>query len=163
MLGALTLFPYTPSWCITQAQRQTHYIILLRFTSRHFEGRESSVSIAIRLWAGRRKNRGSIPRRGRFVSCSQRLHRLWCSTSIVYNIYRGPFPRRKRGRGVKLTSHFHLVPRLRMMESYLHSPTRLPGVVLNYLSTETTLYLYFTLLCFTRVLLPGVSESYVQS
>jgi hypothetical protein len=35
------------------------------------------------------------------------------------------------GMGVKLTSHFHLVPRSRIVELYLHSPIRLYGVVLN--------------------------------
>jgi hypothetical protein len=37
----------------------------------------------------------------------------------------------KGGGGVKLTSHFHLVPRLRNVELYLHSPKRLHDVVLN--------------------------------
>jgi hypothetical protein len=36
-------------------------------------------------------------------------------------------------------AHFHLVPRLRMLEQYLHSLTRLRGVVLNPLSTGSTL------------------------
>jgi hypothetical protein len=36
------------------------------------------------------------------------------------NEYRGLFPR-----GVKLTTHLHLVPRLRMVELYLHSPMSL--------------------------------------
>jgi hypothetical protein len=40
---------------------------------------------------------------------------------------------------VKLTAHFHLVPRLRMVELYIHFPIRLHGVVFNSLSTGTTL------------------------
>jgi hypothetical protein len=38
-----------------------------------------------------------------------------------------------KGRNVKLTTHFHLVPRSRKAE--IHSPIRLHGVALNYLST----------------------------
>jgi hypothetical protein len=34
----------------------------------------------------------------------------------------GLFPRGYSGRGVKLTIHFHLVPRSRNVEPYLHSP-----------------------------------------
>jgi hypothetical protein len=34
-------------------------------------------------------------------------------------------------RSVKLTTHLHLVPRLRMVELYLHSLIRLHGVMLN--------------------------------
>jgi hypothetical protein len=48
------------------------------------------------------------------------------------------FTRRQIDRGVKLT-HLHLVLRSRMMELYLHSHTRLYGVVLNELSTGTDL------------------------
>jgi hypothetical protein len=33
--------------------------------------------------------------------------------------------------GTKLTTHLHLVPKLRNMELYLHSPIGLHGVVLN--------------------------------
>jgi hypothetical protein len=34
----------------------------------------------------------------------------------------GPFPVAKRGRGVTLTTHPHVVPRLRMSRSYTSSP-----------------------------------------
>jgi hypothetical protein len=51
---------------------------------------------------------------------------LWDSPIFPYNGYWGLFPR-----GVKLTTHLHLVLRLKMMELYLHSPVRLQGVVLN--------------------------------
>jgi hypothetical protein len=45
--------------------------------------------------------------------------------------YSGAQPVSYRGRGVKLTIHLHLEPRLRMVELYLHYPMHLPGVVLN--------------------------------
>jgi hypothetical protein len=35
------------------------------------------------------------------------------------------------GKGVELTAHFHLGPRLRMVKLYFHSPIHLHGVVLN--------------------------------
>jgi hypothetical protein len=43
---------------------------------------------------------------------------------------------------VQLTTHVHLVPRIRMVELYLHSPVYFHGVALNYLSTGTTLLSY---------------------
>jgi hypothetical protein len=45
----------------------------------------------------------------------------------LYNGYRGSFPRgQKRGRGVTLTTHPHLVPRSRMSRSYTSPPQALP-------------------------------------
>lgn len=35
-------------------------------------------------------------------------------------------------KGVKLTAHLRLVPTSRMVELYLHSPTRIYGMVFNY-------------------------------
>jgi hypothetical protein len=43
----------------------------------------------------------------------------------------GSFPGVKAARGVKLTTHFHQVPRLRMVELYFYSLIHLHGVVLN--------------------------------
>jgi hypothetical protein len=42
---------------------------------------------------------------------------------------------------VKLNTHVHLEPRLRMVELYLHSPIRLHSMVLNELDTDTNLVL----------------------
>jgi hypothetical protein len=44
---------------------------------------------------------------------------------------RGSFLGDKAAVGMKLTTHLHLVVRLRMTEIYLHSPLRFHGVVLN--------------------------------
>jgi hypothetical protein len=44
------------------------------------------------------------------------------------------------GRGVKLTTHLHLVSRSKIVELYLHSPIYLLGVVLNKLSMGTALF-----------------------
>jgi len=40
------------------------------------------------------------------------------------------FIREQNGRGVKLTIHLHLAPRLKCLELYFHSPIRLHGVVI---------------------------------
>jgi hypothetical protein len=40
-------------------------------------------------------------------------------------------PEVKAAGGVKVTTHFHLVPRSRMVKLYLHSPICLLGIVLN--------------------------------
>jgi membrane-bound inhibitor of C-type lysozyme len=45
---------------------------------------------------------------------------------------RGCFPRGKTARGVKLTTHLHIVLRLTMVELCLHSCARLYGVVRNF-------------------------------
>jgi hypothetical protein len=57
----------------------------------------------------------------------------------------GSFQGTKAAQGVKLTTYLCLVPRSRMVELYIHFPIRLHGVVLNYLSTGTTLIFTFTI------------------
>jgi hypothetical protein len=47
--------------------------------------------------------------------------RLWCPPSVLYNGYRGAGV--KRGQGVTLTTHAHLVPRSWMNRSYTFSPS----------------------------------------
>jgi hypothetical protein len=64
---------------------------------------------------------GSIPGSARFLISPQRPDRLCGPLSLLSNGYRG----------VKLTTHLHLVPRSRMVELYLHSPICLHSVVLN--------------------------------
>jgi hypothetical protein len=60
-------------------------------------------------------------------------------TRLISNGYRELFPQGESGRDMKLTTQVHLVPRSRIVELYLHSLIRLHGVVLNKLSTRTTL------------------------
>jgi hypothetical protein len=54
----------------------------------------------------------------------------------------GPFPGAKRGRGVTLTAHPHLVPRSRMSRSYISSP---PSATMTCIGTS--------LLCFLLLLI----------
>jgi hypothetical protein len=49
-----------------------------------------------------------------FFSPPRRSDRLWGPSNLVSNCYRGSFPRGWSGRSVKLTTHFYLVPRLRI-------------------------------------------------
>jgi hypothetical protein len=71
-----------------------------------------------------------------------RPYQLWVPASLLSNGYWGLFNRGLSGRGVNLTTHLHLVPRSRMVELYLHSPVCLHGIVLDWLSTGTTLSLF---------------------
>jgi hypothetical protein len=65
----------------------------------------------------------SIPGRDKkLFSSAQCPDRLWGLPSLLCIWYQGFFLREWRGKGVSLTTHLHLVPRLRIVELYLHSP-----------------------------------------
>jgi hypothetical protein len=74
-----------------------------------------------------------------FSSFPQRPDRLWGTSTLLSVGYPRLFPCKQSCRDVKLTTHFHLVSRLRMVKLYLHSPIRLHGVVLYWLSTGISL------------------------
>jgi hypothetical protein len=52
---------------------------------------------------------------------------------------------------LKLTTHLHLMPSWIMMELHLHSPIRLHGVVLHWLSTGTTIPFTLFALCQIKI------------
>jgi hypothetical protein len=84
--------------------------------------------------------RGSVPGRGtRFFFLSHRPDRFWDPPSLLSNMYWGLFPRSRSGWGVKLIIYLHPMSRSRMVELHLHSPIRLRVMMLNWLSTGTTL------------------------
>jgi hypothetical protein len=87
---------------------------------------------------GEKSGFNSRQRQG-ILSSTERPDRLWGPSSLLYNGYRGQFPRGVKRQGVNLTTHLHLVLRLRVVEPYLHSPICLHDVMLNSLSTEATL------------------------
>jgi hypothetical protein len=77
----------------------------------------SSVNIATRLWVGRLRNWDSIPRRGkRFFVSPRHLGRLYSPPSLVSIWYPWLLLRAQRGRGVKLTAHFHLLWKEKCMD-----------------------------------------------
>jgi hypothetical protein len=59
------------------------------------------------------------------------LQYVWGPPSLLSNGNRWLFPRSYSGTGMKQTIHLTLVPRLRMVEPYLHSPIAFNAVVLN--------------------------------
>jgi hypothetical protein len=63
------------------------------------------------------------PRQGkRIFPLASFPDRLWGPPSLLSNGYRGPFPGGKRGRGVTLTTHPHLMLTSWMSRSYTSSP-----------------------------------------
>jgi hypothetical protein len=104
--------------------------------------RNSSVGIATDYGLD---GRGSIPGRGkRFLPIPQRPDQLWGPPSLFSNGYRRLLTWGQSDHGVKFTIHISLVPKSRMVELSLYSPTRLYGVMLNQLNTGITLPLPYT-------------------
>ena len=77
-------------------------------------GRDSSARIVIKLWAGQRRNLFRFPAGIRDLSSLQICRPALGPTSLLFNGYRGFFPRVKAAGDVKLATYVHLVPRLRM-------------------------------------------------
>jgi hypothetical protein len=77
------------------------------------------------------EDRGSFYFKGkRFLSSPQGQDRLWYSPILISKWISGALSPEQSGRGVKLTTHLHLLLRSKMTELYLFSPTRLDGMVL---------------------------------
>jgi hypothetical protein len=75
-----------------------------------------------------------------FISL-QDSDRLWCPLILLSLRYRGAFLHDWSDRSVKLTTHLHLVQKPRKKGLYLHSTLRFRGVLLNELSSRSTLLL----------------------
>jgi hypothetical protein len=85
---------------------------------------------------------GSIPGRGKRFSL---LHSVQTGSGIhpaSYSMGTGALSPGIKWPGMELTTHPHLVLKLRIVELYLHSLTCLHGIVLNYLSTLVALPFY---------------------
>jgi hypothetical protein len=71
-----------------------------------------------------------IPAEARFFSFLKRQTGSGAHIAS-YPMGTGAFPREQSGRGVKLTTHLHLMSRLRMLELYLYSSICLHVMVLH--------------------------------
>jgi hypothetical protein len=92
-----------------------------------YRRRDSSVGIA----AGYGLDRDSIPGRGKIFLSSTESRLALGPTQPPIQWIPGALSRGVNGRGMKPTTHLHLLPKLRMVELYLHSPIRLHGLVFN--------------------------------
>jgi hypothetical protein len=103
---------------------------------------KSSDGIETWLRAERRRNRVSTPGRARDCSLLHSLGTASRAHPAFYTRYNGQwvlFSRGQSGMDMKLTTHLHLVPTLRTVELYLHSPIHLHGMKLYFLTTGKTL------------------------
>jgi hypothetical protein len=85
------------------------WVLVLELLNLHMPLRycASSLGIATKLWATRLRNRGSISGRGHVCFCSaERPGRLLGRPGLLFND--------THRRGMKLTTSFHLTPRLGM-------------------------------------------------
>jgi hypothetical protein len=85
------------------------------------------------IWAGQLGFYSLIPGRGwEFFPLPLRPEWFWAPPSLLSNEYEGLFPWGQSDRGVKLTTHLHLVPRSKNEWSYTFiPPICLHGVVLS--------------------------------
>jgi hypothetical protein len=103
--------------CTEKNYETPHYAILSILLL--LRSRDSSVGIAAGYGL---QSPGSIRGREKLLLSPLRPDRFWSPPRLLANGQRGRFPREgESGRGVKLTTDMHLVPRSRMMELHLHS------------------------------------------
>jgi hypothetical protein len=96
------------------------------------------VSQLARMCVGQPRNCGQIPSMGkRHFYSPMYPERLWNPLNGCWRL----FPQRYRGWDVKLTTHLHLGPRLRILEIYLHPP-----VCLHSVQRDFTFFYLITLL-----------------
>jgi len=92
-----------------QANHKKYYFFCLQFYPLFWSCVAQWYNAVLRAgWTSR-------PGRGlEFFTSPPRQDRLWSPPSLLTNWYQGLFPWRQSGQGVKLTTHFHLVPSSRM-------------------------------------------------
>jgi len=76
----------------------------------------NGARIVTRLPAAQPKNQGSIAGRDKIVFSSLTCPDwFWVPSSLLLNVYRGPFPMAESGPDVKLAIYLHIVSDLRMV------------------------------------------------
>jgi hypothetical protein len=101
--------------------------------------RDSAISIATGYWLDDRGVGVRVPVGSRIFNSPCRPERLWGPPNLLSKGYGGSFP---GGKAAWAWSWPHTSNKCRgqgNVDLYIHSPIRLHGVVLNLLSTETTL------------------------
>jgi hypothetical protein len=94
--------------------------------------KKSQDSPMVYRWAtGWTTGASSVGRGWEFFSSPPRPDRLWGSPNLLSNGYQRLSTWRQSGRGVKLTTHLHLVPRSRMRGAIPPLPVLLNDVVLS--------------------------------
>jgi hypothetical protein len=73
----------------------------------------------------------SIPGTGKWFFSTQRPDRFWGPPSLQPHKYRRFSPWKWSNRRMKLTIYLHLLPKLGIVELYLHSPMRLHTIMLT--------------------------------
>jgi hypothetical protein len=100
------------------------FLFTFSYRTQMRRARDSSVGIATGCGQNGRGVGVRVPVGSGIFSPPPRPDRLWGPPSLLSDMYHGLLPRGLSGRGVKLTTHLHLLPKLRMMELYLHCPIR---------------------------------------
>jgi hypothetical protein len=119
----------------TSASKVIHSIYRLHFADLQFEfqwlfgwSRDSSAGTVTGYGLD---DLGLVPGSARFFSSPECPDQSCGPSSLLSNGYRVLYPRGYSGRGVKLTTHLHLVPRSRKLQRNFHSPIRLHGIAIN--------------------------------
>jgi hypothetical protein len=113
------------SCLLTRATYLAHVIYLISHlnipTWPLLRGRDNSVGVATRLWAGRHRSRDLIPGKSKRFFLFPITFRLWGPPSLLHSGYGLCFPSVER-HWREADHSLYLVFRLRMVRLYLHSP-----------------------------------------
>jgi hypothetical protein len=94
--------------------------------------------------------RGSIPGEGKEFVFTHSIQTGSGVHTVSYPMSFGGSSIGGKATNVKMITHLQLIPRSRLVEVNLHSPIHLHGVILNNLSTGTTLYFITSLFDLVR-------------
>jgi len=146
MPTATTLFPPWPLhlFCYTRLLKPNVYMLTNKHTLQSSVSQSVSVAIEYGL-----DDQSSIPDRDRFFPSPPRPDRLWSPHALLSIGYQRLFPRGKSGRGVKMTTHLHLM--LRLIVTVWSYKFSLPYIFIVWYSNTRTdeKSEHFTRICWT--------------